>query len=282
METLARFDPAGKLPLRLVMTEDITSVRLGINEYGSVTSDDPEMPGVEVKPLPAFTRFSLDGGESYYMLYEGAVAEFIPDSGKSVDLLMDFSYTGMRQGTGFLLAMDAYSGDRMVRNTFEATICGSAESVKSAVYEKESYLKSLNAVQTVQTEEQTEEKLEKSKHGYILNRDTVLVLSLPKEWQETDMEYTVELLTMAEDRSFYYKRIDPEASGLNVVHNDDEQRYEMVLSIGDRLPQAGTYRVNMEWSYEGICYVKKQTTFFINYAAHTEYSLSGLEVSKND
>ena len=130
--------------------------------------------------------------------------------------------------------------------------------------------------------QEEQQKPEKSKHSYILNQDTALVLTLPKEWQETELEYTLEILAKAEDGSFYYKRIDPEAAGLNVVHNDDEHRYELVLTIGDRLPQAGTYRVNMKWIYEGICYVKTQTTFFINYAAHTEYSLGGLEVSTND
>ena len=48
---------------------------------------------------------------------------------------------------------------------------------------------------------------------------------------------------------------------------EDTREHTLVLGIGDVLPQAGTYRIRMEWTYEGVCYAKKQMTFFINYAA---------------
>ena len=281
LETLNRFDITQKLPVRIYMTEEVTSVRLGINELDAIITEDPLMPWVEVKPLPAFTRFSLDGGESYYMLYHGAVAEFAAEGFSTVDLLLDFGYTGMEYGTGFLLAMDAVAGDQLLENSFDMTICSSAQLVKPAVYEKDIYLQSLKTVRTDLTEEE-ENTLPKNSTGYILNQDTALVLDLPKEWQETQLEYTVELLSRAEDDTLYYKRIDPEASGLHVRFHDDEQRYELAFTLEDRLPQAGTYRVNMQWTYEDICYAKKQITFFINYAAHTEYSLGSLEVPNND
>jgi len=282
LETLSRFDASGMLPVNVVLTEEVTSVRIGLGEINSETEEDPERPMAEVLPLPNKTRFSLDGGENFYMLYEGSVAEFSVEGMTSFTILLDLRYTGMEVGTGFLLAMDAYAGEEPVANSFERTICGSTKSITASVYDKEAYQK-----RQMRTAAEEEEPLKK-KGSYVLNQNTVLELTMPEEWQEAEMVYRLEFLTMAEDKTLEYKPVNLKTSGLYAVYDaekedaedpqtetdaeteeDGEERREhtLVLGIGDTLPQAGTYRIHMEWTYKGVCYAKKQFTFFINYAA---------------
>ena len=282
LETLGKFDSNGMLPVRLVMTDNVTSIRLGLGRSYTDDREDPEGTPLDVLPLPYHTRFSLDGGKSYYMLGSSSVAEFTVEDIRELEVLLDFRYTGMTDGTGFRLVMDAYEGENLAANCTQTTICSApSASVKAVVYDRAEY-------EARPTAEQLEEsgaepvKLTGEKDSWVLNQHTVLELTLPNEWQEAELVYNIELLTVEEDGSLAYKRIDPAASGLVVTHNDNEREHNLVLTIGDRLPQAGTYRINMEWTYGNICYIRKQTTFFINYAADAGYLLGGLEVPKND
>ena len=280
LETLSRFDSGGMLPVQIVLTEDVTDFKIGLGVIREENAEDPENPRAEILPLPRYTRFSLDGGESYYMLYEDLVAEFFVDKTTTIPMLLDFRYTGMENGTGFLLAMEAYAGADRAANCYESTICSTSASVSAAVYNEAAYLEYLKQTQSVT--EETIKKPAAQKGSYVLNQDNVLVLTLPQEWDEAEMEYSVELLTLAEDKSLAYKLVDLSASGLLAEHTENEQVHDLVISIGDKLPQAGTYRINMQWTYEGICYIEKQITFFINYTAHAGYSLGSLEVSNHD
>lgn len=279
LETLGKFDSNGMLPVRMVMTEKVTSVRLGLGKSYKDEREDPKNTPLDVVPLPAHTRFSLDDGKSYYMLADSSVAEFAVDSMKELEVLLDFRYTGMQDGTGFRLVMDAYEEENRVANCTQTTICSApAASVKATVYDKSEYEARLTAEQLEQSGEETV-KLVGQKDNWVLNQNTVLELTLPDEWQDADLKYNIELLTVDEDGALAYKLIDLNASGLVATHNDNREEHSLVLKIGDRLPQAGTYRINMEWTYGDLCYIRKQTTFFINYAADAGYLLGGLEVS---
>ena len=275
LETLSRFDAAGMLPVNVVLTEDVTSVRIGLGQTDPDAEEDPEKPVAEVLPLPGKTRFSLDGGENFYMLYEGSVAEFSVEGMTSFTMLLDLRYTGMEVGTGFLLAMDAYAGEEHTANSFARTICGTTKPVRAAVYDKQAYQK-----RQTRSAEEEEEPLKKQ-GSYILNQNTVLELTMPEEWQEAETAYSLEFLTLAEDKTLEYKPVSLKTSGLQMLYEEEAQtdadaqkedpedirKDTLVLGIGEKLPPAGTYRINMEWTYEGVCYAKKQMTFFINYAA---------------
>ena len=78
---------------------------------------------------------------------------------------------------------------------------------------------------------------------------------------------TQEMLTMTENQTLVYRPITLSANGLYGKYTDFDLTHNLVFRVGKNLPQAGTYRLNMKWSYEGICFAKTQTTFFINYAA---------------
>ena len=271
------------LPVRLVMTDKVTSLRLGLGKSYQDDREDPENTPLDVLPLPRYTRFSLNGGKSYYMLAESNVAEFAVQNIKELALLLDFRYTGLEDGTGIRLVMDAYEGEDRAANCTQTTICSApAASVKAAVYDRALYEARPTAEEQLQSGEEPV-KLVSQNDNWVLNQKTVLELTLPTEWQDADLTYKVELLTVDEDGGLAYKLIDPDASGLVITHNDDEEeKHNIVLMIGEKLPQAGTYRINMEWTYGDLCYIRKQTTFFINYAADAGYLLGGLEVSKND
>ena len=42
----------------------------------------------------------------------------------------------------------------------------------------------------------------------------------------------------------------------------------VVLLVGDTLPDAGTYRLSVEYSFKGVCFAASQHTFFVNYSGH--------------
>ena len=42
----------------------------------------------------------------------------------------------------------------------------------------------------------------------------------------------------------------------------------VILAITDTLPEAGTYRLNVEYSFNGLRFAASQHTFFVNYSGH--------------
>ena len=101
----------------------------------------------------------------------------------------DFRYTGMEDGTGVRLVMDAYAGETLAENCAAKTICSSpAASIKSVVYDKNQYLASLAARENQNASDEEPVKLTGQKNSWILNQNTALVLTLPEEWQDAELE----------------------------------------------------------------------------------------------
>ena len=49
----------------------------------------------------------------------------------------------------------------------------------------------------------------------------------------------------------------------------------LTVQVGDTLPSPGTYRLNMEWTYKGLCISNKQIAFYINYMNDTDSAQTG-------
>ena len=106
LETLTRFDPSQALPVKMHASEKITSVRLGLQ-----VEEEEE---THFEPFPDYTMFSLNQGESYYMMHDGYIAEFALGDASSVSVLLDFSRTDLKTDKALVLAMEGYRGNDLV------------------------------------------------------------------------------------------------------------------------------------------------------------------------
>lgn len=102
----------------------------------------------------------------------------------------------------------------------------------------------------------------------ILTADAPLVVDVMDTWQGCVLNYSVDMLT-AEQTGKAYVPVDLSQGSLTVTDSNEETGQCLILSVGDSVPQPGTYRLNLSWSYNGICFEQTQATFFINYEAQT-------------
>ncbi len=102
----------------------------------------------------------------------------------------------------------------------------------------------------------------------ILTADAPLVVDVMDTWQGCVLNYSVDMLT-AEQTGKAYVPVDLSQGSLTVTDSNGETGQCLILSVGDSVPQPGTYRLNLSWSYNGICFEQTQATFFINYEAQT-------------
>ena len=258
LQTLSRFDPTEQLPVRITVTKEITSVRLGLQKMDGETT--------KFEPFPDYTMFSLNQGESYYMMYDGYITEFALDDNASLTVLLDFSHTEVQEDETLVLAMEAYTGYTLKTTCTAQTVSDARKSCMSLQHP-------LNAeTQAViftagDTRESAAEAQAFGWPSRTLSHKNALEFTLPMEWLDADLEYSVEMLTMTENQTLVYQPVTLSANGLYGKYTDFDLTHNLVFRVGKNLPQAGTYRLNMKWSYEGICFAKTQTTFFINYAA---------------
>lgn len=245
METVGHFAQAEKLPVRITLIEGLEQVHMGLGVMGDA--------GVEMKKFPAFTRFSLDNGNSYYMLYDENMISLDPQSSGPVSVLLDLANVELPNEENLFLVTEGYAGQELISSA--------NKSVKpdiDALIQMESRL---------------------------LARESALKITLPKSWKDYTLAYSVEMLTangtVAEDPAALenavpeYIAVDLTAQSLIAEYVTDEETCALVFQLGETLPPAGTYRVSMNWTYEGICFAQAQTTFFINYLEYSESDRTG-------
>ena len=266
LKTISRFDPAQALPVKATVSEDVTSIRLGLE----VTEGEE----TKFEPFPDYTMFSLNQGESYYMLYDGYITEFTMQDASSLSVLLDFSHTDLEEGDTLVLAMETYAGDDLITTRRAETAADARESSLTLVHPVNDETQAV-AFSEGDTRESAAEAGEFGWRSGILSRNNALEFVLPMEWLDAELEYSVELLTMTEEQTLEYVPVTLSETGLYGKYQDFDLTHNLVLRIGEQPPQAGTYRLNMNWSYEGICFAKTQTTFFINYSAYTAQTLGG-------
>lgn len=269
METLRSFDPSEKLPVRIALTEEITAIRIGLLVMDLEETKNPDEPVLDFDVLPDYTRFSVNGGESYYMMYDGFIAEFALQGMTELTVLLDFSHAGLKEDEDLVLAMEAYAGETLVETCRSTVSPGAQESLRTTVH-------SLQQPMTV--EDTAVPAVTEASAVAILSRNNVLEYTLPLDWADKDLEYSVQILTRAADGSLVYNHVPLSDSSLSATYTNYSGTHNLVFQLGETLPQAGTYRLNMKWSYEGICFAEQQTTFFINYSAYSAYTLGGQEV----
>lgn len=219
---------------------------------------------------------------------ENLPAEEDPDDAQTTTktlLLLDFSQTNLKNGQELILVMDTYSGTIPIDRALAETTLGA-----TAVL-------STNVLPVAETEAGLEEQNqpEKPMQKYskpILNQDCYLELTAPEAWKELDVDLEsetdciLEILTMTDEGSLEYREVSITEETFLVTYTNEEQEekleHKLELKLGEKLPQAGTYRLNLNWKYEGVLFKQTQTTFFINYSEHLNRDLSSPEVQTND
>ena len=277
LNTLSSFDPAEMLPVSIAVTPDVTAVRLGLLVAEDAEAEDPENPVMVWEPFPDYTKFSLNEGQSYYMMYDGYIAEFALQEETALSLLLDFSHAELAEEEKLILAMEAYAGEELLRSCQMETAADAQGSFQTMMRPLAEPAQTVQEAETTGEEETETEPAAQAapRPGNILSQNNTLEFSLPMDWLDADVSYSVEILTMTESQTLEYQPVTLSAQGLRARYIDYDLTHQLVLQIGEYLPQAGTYRINMKWSYEGICYAHTQTTFFINYSAKTNYTLGG-------
>ena len=247
LKTLANFNANEQLPVVLELADHITSVRFGV-QYG-------EEEDATLGALPNYTMFSVDGGNSYYMVYGDYVPEFILQDLTTVPIVMDFRYAKLEATLN--LAMETYMGTEL-RKSCVVTTYPNVEQIWQTV---PLFPKQPDTAELLSDPEQ--EKL----LGPVLTFENMLEFIFPLDWEDAELEYTVEILTVTEDQVLSYVPVNLSEEGLQATYCEDEDIHRLVLLLGHKFAQPGTYRITMTWTYEGICYDESQTTFFINCSA---------------
>ena len=265
LNTIHAVHPSELLPVRIELPEGITAIRLGVQTaYGD---------NGEVASFPDYTMFSLDGGASYYMLYGEVIPEFVLENVMDIPLLLDFSYTEMAckdEASGgqktINLAMETYVGDELFKTQSSTVAFNQEPSGIPTVWPQE--LQTDGEAVTVISD------AENQRLGPILTFDNQLYVEFPIEWEEAELQYSVEYLTMTEDEKLEYIPVTPTQDGLYFEYIRDAETHKLEFRLGDRFMTPGTYRLNLTWTYEGISFIDTQITFFIHYAVSADEALS--------
>lgn len=196
--------------------------------------------------MPAYTRYSIDDGETWYMLYYGGVVEFDAYGQESVMILLDMSLTDCESGEPLSMIVAAYGSGRENGRycaQIEVTPYGVETTFRSRTYSSRKF-------GTLAVLGEAEED--------------ILTVYCKEGLEDCDRTYTFELLT-AYDGEALYERVSDDAFYIAY----DEDLAAVSVSVGDTLPQAGTYRLTIEYSYDGTYIDDSETVFFVNYMADT-------------
>lgn len=235
MHTIDNFAPSAGLPVNLTLTEEVTHLLLGGGDG-------------EIQPFPPLICYSLDNGNSYYMLYYGGILSIDPQESASAAVLLDFSRVEIDPETEILLTAQGYA---------EEALIGSASArVKpdvAVIYQMDTRL---------------------------LTQEAPLEIALPEVWKDCLLEYSVEMLSAGganvpdePDEGYADTVWSPQSLMPGCV--SDETEYKLIFRLDRIHPTAGTYRVTVNWIYEGISFAQAEITFFINYSQHGEAVSTG-------
>lgn len=218
VSTLDSFSLEGSLPISMILPENGTTLTVSLN--GSA--------------LPAFTRYSVDGGESWYMLYYGGnicadIAQ-MPAFDNGQCLLLDLYRTDWDSTETLYLSVAA--------DTQEGRYTGGAVSEADVV---------LFQTRTVET-------------PLMMSASSPLELPVPESWTACEKEVRLNQLELYDDGMPVYREVTDDSIRIEFGEGD------VTVSAGDTLPAAGTYCLTIRYKYSGICFAESEITFFVNHS----------------
>ena len=254
LKTIPGFRDEEQLPVLLVLAEHITSVRFGTQGENGLSA------------LPDYTMFSLDGGESYTMIYGNMIPEFPVEGVSSLPVLLDLRYAAVDPAGELKLAMEAYKGTQLRKTCAAATV-----SLAPGQW------------QSVPLYEPLAAEGEQAQLGSpILTFENMLEFSFPLAWEESQIDYTVEILTLTQEQKLAYVPVTLSEDGMDATYHKAADSHKLTVRLGQKFSQAGTYRIRITWNYEGICYSDTHTTFLVNCLGRRAAAPSGQEVAHDE
>ena len=245
MEASGTVNSAAALPIQITAPEAAGPIRLGIASRTEPVAEEGEGQTV-LENFPRYTRYSLDNGESYYMLYHEDMIALNPSQGEVLTVLLDLSHVNLENPRVILGAA--------LQEGSEIATC---------------------AVTLIPESAQWAEFPDR-----ILSVNRPLEIPISEQGQNFVLEYSLEMLTTikSEDgksETLTYVPVELTKDGLWAELITGETGTKLVISIGEKLPQAGTYRISFSWTHEETVCAEMQETIFINYSVYTESEQTG-------
>ena len=186
--------------------------------------------------LPAFTRYSYDGGRNWFLLYYGGLAEVYVWGREEIGMLLDFTYADINTSASLQLDAAVYNSSMMSSRVSE--IVWIAPVTFSGV-SGDTY--------------------------YVLNNKESL--SLPMAYANGDnginYRYKLERLDVIDEASGEIAYMPVEAGAIQLIFYDDDGL--VTVLTGDPLPLAGTYRISIDYSYGWLDFASQEIIFFVRY-----------------
>ena len=215
---MEKYAPGGLLGMTCNIPEGCTAWRLGLLDENSLDV-----------AFPAGTRYTLDGGQSYYMLPKDGWIDLPVTTGAPVSIWFDFS----RVETAKII----HSGILSITVSGESAGQWYGKNVFSVNADLQLPANSENSATAVVT------------------RNTPLQLSIPQNWENIRLEYT---LTRHGTHS------DAPMPAVTVKEN------KMIISAQDAQPKAGTYTLELVWMADQLQVASRRVVFFVNYTPYAE------------
>ena len=261
LDSLSGFDPQNPLPVWITL-ESKAQVELGFAYYYDAASP------AEMWPLPRYTRLSVDDGKTWLLMYTEDTMTLDLEAGTTT-ILMDLSAAQLDADIPRTLMVEARS-ETHAPGEASVGVTPMAESYTAA----SRILTPNTPLQLVLTNHWplgTEEMPTGFSLTYTVERLTIAG-SAEEGYSKKYEPVTLLQPTTAEGESPTEQTTDPEAPPALVAELNGQN-----LTIrADRVPPLpGTYRINMEWNYQGFCIANEQIAFYTNYINDTDSAQTG-------
>ena len=222
IKSIRSFTKEIKLPVTAMADNKTDKMVLGVSgEDGSIAG------------FPKETCYSLDQGQSYYMLYNSDVID-LPVLESQI-VLLDFTRVNL-QGSVLDLQMNAYREGEL-HKTAQTSV---------AISEEQLY--------------QLENRIMKDKE--------TLQVRLNTQWADYSVAYSMEKVTVVTTELgnyTQYMEIDPAIAGFVITVTEDPDGDLITVVGGEQRPAAGNYVLHIQWSDGDMVFGQTRIPFFVNY-----------------
>ena len=288
---------------RQMERQDLLPVKVELIEKPA----DRMVLGMDGGSFPEFTRYSLDAGETWYLLYyggtiEASAPEAAPEENLSWTMMLDLSAASLEGQDQWLLEAKTYDGETetgsasfpvellesvgraqsswvLTKPRWDSQSVEQSEDQPTEPSEGQDSTEPTDDTQAAQISEGDEPEQPPGEEliRVPLDPNASFVLPLPVGWEECDVEFGITGMT-ADDTGVRYTPVILDPMSLCVQRGEDPGT--LIVWVGPNLPPAGKYRLTVEASFEGICFDRMEETFFINYYPQSDTQSS--EVTDHD